>query len=139
MHAVNYNPLTNSGKERPTSTRNSSRNNKATGTKKLGLLGSTKTNRLRAEQKNLVNKTNPGLSSKLGVVGGGSNAHLTDRILTEPTNFESATKPYTNVDQILCATEPNEDVSDGIGELNLRDDPEDEEMLTDNLSPRNVV
>ena len=135
LNAVNYNPLTNSGKERPTSTRNSSRNKTASGAKKLGLLGATKTSRLRNDQKNLVNKTNPGFSSKIGA----GNAHLTDRILTEPTNFESATKPYTTVDQILCATEPNEDVSDGVGEMGLRDDPEDDEMLTDNLSPRNVV
>ena len=135
MQAVNYNPLSNSDKEKPTSIWNSSRNKTATGAKKLGLLGATKTSRLRADQKNLVNKSIPGLSSKIGV----GNAHLTDRILTEPTNFESANKPYTTVDQILCATEPNEDFSDGLGEMGLHDDPEDDEMLTDNLSPRNVI
>ena len=99
------------------------------------MLGATKTSRVRADQKNLVNRTNPSFSSKIGA----GNANLTDRILTEPSNFGSATKPYTTVDQVLCATEPNEDVSDGVGEMGLREDPEDDEMLTDNLSPRNVV
>ena len=139
--AASGNPLANSTREKPATTK-SSIGGGLGGPKRFLLPTETKTTKLRNAQlksKEAANATTSAKKFGADATMGNERKEFGGTVKFTPSNnpfSDFAAGADLVVDNIICATEPNDDFNDGLQPIEIPED--DDELLTTGLTPKNI-